>query len=213
MAEIRAKVGEDIAGLTVHKTAYDATNNTNAVTTIEEFTAKPVGLYDTETGKWVDVPVTVLDDLSTIQSLNKEGDRYAVALGDNFDEAEGFMNLDEYINQVKLNETTNNQVEESSAPKNGNLYETVRQHNESIIGSKAENGDDFLGQLKTQNSTVSASTQSANSNATETKKSIENVNELNTNNQQTGANNGESLQSVIRAQNEPITKTETRSVF
>ena len=116
MSEIKPKIGEDVSGLTVHKTAGDAVSNANAVTTIEEFTAKPVGLYDTETGDWVDVPETVLDDLTTIQNLNKEGDRYAVAFGDSLDNTEGFMNLEEYIEQVDFADLS----KQKEAPSNNN---------------------------------------------------------------------------------------------
>ncbi len=76
----KVKIGENVAGIKVHGSAYDAANRTNEMTTVEDFTAKPVGLFDTESGQWLDVSEEDLSNPEVINNYKAEGGRLAVAL-------------------------------------------------------------------------------------------------------------------------------------
>lgn len=137
----KVKIGENAAGLTVHGTANDAVTGTNEMITIEEFTAAPVGLYDNETGQWIDIST---DDLKNPSVINKYKDNQniVVVLGDSMDEAEGFMNIDEYIQQVDFDD---NNISESPEEKKPEItkQEQIKKEiasNPNIILNKADGG-------------------------------------------------------------------------
>lgn len=85
-------------GLDITASAYDATNNSNVMTSSEYFEFNEVGIYDTQENRWLDLSE---EDLKNPEILNKYSDdsRYAIALGADMNNIDGFMNMESYLSE------------------------------------------------------------------------------------------------------------------
>ena len=116
-------------GLKVTTNAYDATNNANTVTSSEYFDFNEVGIYDIQTNTWLDLTEEQLNDPEVIKQYSDDS-RYAMALGSDMNNIDGFMNMDSYIDEKG--------IEENSGPnnaymKNAEIHE--KQYNPDISSS------------------------------------------------------------------------------
>ena len=142
--------------LKVTPNAYDATNNANTVTSSEYFDFNEVGVYDTQTNTWLDLTEEQLNDPEVIKQYSDDS-RYAMALGSDMNNIDGFMNMSDYIDEsgITFDETDSAQVQ-----RDAHDYETGGSTIKNGLSSEAAH-DEHVSQLHTQASQRNSDSEAA----------------------------------------------------
>ena len=122
------------AGLKVTSNAYDAVNGVNELTSSEYFDFNEVGIYDTQTNTWLDLSEEQLNDPEVIKRYSDDS-RYAMALGSDMDNIDGFMNISDFIKERGLSDGLGNAKNERNL-NNPNVDSVIGRYTDTGTGNK-----------------------------------------------------------------------------